>query len=141
SVGPFSVDSTPPDKPTSLTATPGHFSAYLQWQAPAPDGGCATVTGYYVYYKLSNGGSYQRAYPTPTAPTHFTVKGLTNGVSYDFAVSAVDSQNREGPMATIPGVVIGVPHDLNGDGVVDISDVLICINVMKYPTHYTHEQY
>jgi hypothetical protein len=84
------ANSSSPDAPTGLIATPGSGQVSLAWTAPASNG--SSITDYIIEYKLSS---------EPTVWTTFndgvstlastTVTGLTNGVSYDFRVKAVNS--------------------------------------------------
>jgi len=86
-----STPSTLPGTPTSLAPTHGNAQVSLSWTAPASNGGSAIID-YIIEYKLSS---------EPTVWTTFvdgistnltaTVTGFTNGLSYDFRVSAVNS--------------------------------------------------
>ncbi|OIO90663.1 MAG: hypothetical protein AUJ92_18235 [Armatimonadetes bacterium CG2_30_59_28] len=131
-VGPFIVDTTPPAAPTALTVTPEHFKATLAWAAPAADGGCSGVVGYNVYRKRNGSGSNAKVNTTlVTGVTHTDT--LANGVAYDYAVAAVDTFGREGAKVEATNKVVGKPGDMNGDGEIDIADVIKCINVINDP--------
>jgi len=54
-------------------------------------------------------------------------------VAYDYAVAAVDTFGREGAKVEATNKVIGKPGDMNGDGEIDIADVIKCINVINDP--------
>lgn len=81
---------TVPDAPTSLTATPSSTQMALSWTAPVNNGG-ASISDYLVEYKLAT---------EPTTWTTFNdgvsgvttalVTSLTNGLSYNFRVSATN---------------------------------------------------
>ncbi len=81
------------------------------------------IAGYRVYY-----GSASRAYVAPISvgnQTTYTVKNLGPGTYY-FAVTAFDTTGAESDFSnevskTITGTTI--PCDINGDGVVNSSDV------------------
>ncbi len=110
-----------PDAPTGLTTTPGDGQVQLSWTAPADNGGAAI--DYYVVYR--NGLDVLHVSGTST-----TVTGLTNGVSYNFAVAAHNSAGT-GEMSTVvsatPAATAtnpGAPTELNataGDGQVLLS--------------------
>ena len=79
-----------PDAPTGLAADGGGSQAVLTWSAPASDGGSA-ITDYAVEYKRSASSTYATFADGVSATTGATVTGLTNGVSYDFRVAAVNA--------------------------------------------------
>ena len=81
---------TVPGAPTGLTATAGNAQVALSWTAPTSDGGSA-ITDYVVEYKLSSDLSWIVYSDGTSTTTTATVVGLTNGVSYDFRVSAVNA--------------------------------------------------
>jgi len=99
------VPSTVPGAPTSVTATSGADSrSVVSWTAPATDGGTA-ITGYTV--RSSPGGA-----TCSSASTTCTVSGLTNGTSYDFTVTAVNSAGAGAgsvPATATPAVLPGAP--------------------------------
>ena len=80
---------TAPGAPSGLTATAGDTQVSLSWKAPGSDGGAA-ITGYRVYQ-----GTGQKPVAS-VAGTSATVKGLTNGTTYSFKVTAVNKAG-EGP--------------------------------------------
>jgi hypothetical protein len=81
---------TVPDAPTSLTAIPGNTQVTLSWTAPANDGG-TPITDYVIEYKLSSDSTWLVFADGISTLTTATVTGLTNDVSYDFRVSAVNA--------------------------------------------------
>ena len=101
---------TAPGAPSGLTATAGDAQVSLAWTAPGSDGGAA-ITGYRVY---------QGAGKKPVASvagTSATVKGLTDGTTYSFTVTAVN-QAGEGPASgaasAIPTAATTKPGPPNG---------------------------
>ena len=88
---------TAPGAPTSLTATAGNTEVSLSWTAPSDNGG-STITDYVVEYRTNDlwGTFDDGVSPTTSA----TITGLTNGVAYEFRVSAV-SLAGVGPASTI----------------------------------------
>src|SRR5436190_1778185 len=84
----LSAPPTPPSAPQNLAATGGNAQVTLTWQAPASDGG-SPITNYKIYRGLA-----------PTTETLLTTVGnvltytdsaVTNGVTYYYQVSAVNS--------------------------------------------------
>lgn len=82
---------TAPDAPTDLVATPASTQMVLTWTAPVDNGG-ASITDYIVEYKLNSEPTTWTTFADGTsASTGATVTGLTNDLSYNFRVSAVNS--------------------------------------------------
>lgn len=88
-----------PDPPTGLTALPGDAGVDLSWTAPAGDGGSA-ITDYLIEYSLAGAGSWSTFADGTSTATTATVTGLTNGLLYDFRVSAVNAIGTGTPSAT-----------------------------------------
>ena len=82
-------DKTVPGAPRGLSAVAGNAQVRLSWQRPADDGGHG-ITGYEV--RVGSGGWT----PTGSTATSYVVSGLTNSVTYAFAVRA---RNTLGPGA------------------------------------------
>lgn len=79
---------TVPDAPTLVSAVAGNQKVTLTWTAPADDGG-ASITAYHVY---KDGVEFDADATSP-----FEVTGLTNGVAYDFTVTAENSEGESDP--------------------------------------------
>ncbi len=89
----FSVVITVPGAPTSLVATAGNTQATLTWIAPASNGGAA-ITNYKVYRSTTLGAGTPLSTGGCSALTNVltcTDIGLTNGTTYYYKVSAVNS--------------------------------------------------
>jgi hypothetical protein len=74
----------PPAAPTNLTATAGNAQVSLSWT------GSAGATSYNVKRSTTSGGPYSNV-ATGVTSTSFTDTGLSNGTTYFYVVSAVNS--------------------------------------------------
>ncbi|WP_084074970.1 fibronectin type III domain-containing protein [Demequina sp. NBRC 110052] len=83
---------TSPDAPTALVATGGDGEIALTWNAPGDDGGDAVSD--YVIELREAGDAWETVDDGESASTAATVTGLTNGITYEVRVSAV---NAAGP--------------------------------------------
>src|SRR5205807_1058163 len=84
---------SPPSAPQNLAATGGNAQVTLTWQAPASDGG-SPVTNYKIYRGVASGS--ETLLTTVGAVTSYTDTAVTNGVTYYYQVSALNSVG-EGP--------------------------------------------
>ena len=80
-----------PGAPTGLTASGGNGSVALSWAAPLG----STVTSYNIYRGTASGGEGTTAIATSTS-TSFTDSTVTNGTTYFYKVTAVNTAG-EGP--------------------------------------------
>jgi chitodextrinase len=86
-----SSDTTPPDAPSLLTATPTSTTVFLSWIAPA----ATDVTKYFVYKGVIK-------IATVTIPTtSYTATGLSPSTAYSFAVTAVDAAGNQSNAAAV----------------------------------------
>ena len=82
---------TTPGAPTGVAATPGDGSATVTWTAPASDGG-SPITGYTVDATDQTSSTDLGTLCTwASGPLTCTASSLTNGDSYSFTVTAVNS--------------------------------------------------
>ncbi len=87
----------PPGIPTAVSATADNAQVSLSWSAPASNGGSA-VTDYVIEYKLATEPTVWSVFSdTVSTSTTGTVTGLTNGLSYDFRISAVNTAGQGSP--------------------------------------------
>ncbi|WP_127583204.1 hemoblobin-interacting domain-containing protein [Paenibacillus koleovorans] len=84
-VNPAPIAPTAPQAPTGLAAFPGDGIVSLVWTAVS-----GTVT-YNVYQGTSAGAYGSSPAATVSGATYYTATGLTNGVTYYFAVTASDA--------------------------------------------------
>jgi fibronectin type 3 domain-containing protein len=101
---------TAPTAPTNLAATAGNAQISLTWT------GSTGATSYHVKRSTTNGSGYtQIAAPTGTS---FTDTGLTNGTTYFYVVTAVNSagesgnSNQASATPTAPVQIPAVPTSL-----------------------------
>jgi glucosylceramidase len=81
--------SSPPSAPTNLTAAAGNAQVSLSWSASSG------ATSYNVKRSTTSGGSYTTVQSGVTS-TSFTNTGLTNGTTYYYVVTAVNSAGESG---------------------------------------------
>lgn len=80
-----------PDAPTGLSGTPSSTQVGLSWTVPADNGG-SSITDYIIEYKLNSEPTVWTTFADGTSTgTSTTVTGLTNDLSYNFRVKAVNS--------------------------------------------------
>jgi glycosyl hydrolase family 44/fibronectin type III domain protein len=114
----------PPAAPTGLQATGGDAQVSLNWTASAG------ATSYYVKRGTTSGGPYtQVAAPTVTS---FTDTGLTNGKTYYYVVSSLntagESANSTQASATPAGVAADVIITIDPTQTKPISPYIYGIN-------------
>ena len=81
---------TVPDAPTSVTATRGDEEVLLSWTPPVFNGGAA-ITDYEYEVSSDGGDNFGSAVAVGSAATSVTVPDLTNGDTYVFRVTAINS--------------------------------------------------
>ncbi len=88
-------DVTPPAVPTGLVATPAEGKVWVDWN----DNGESDLVGYNVYRSTTSGSGYGKL--NGSLPVdHLTISeyldaSVTNGTTYYYAVTAVDSSGNE----------------------------------------------
>jgi hypothetical protein len=80
--------STIPSAIADLTATAGNTQVTLSWTAP--NNGGSSITDYIIQYKLSTVEAYTTFSDGTSTTASAMVTGLTNGLAYDFKVSAIN---------------------------------------------------
>lgn len=85
-----SAPTAPPAAPANLTATPGDSQVRLAWT------GSAGAASYTVKRSTTSGGPYA-AIASGVTTTSYTDSGLTNGTTYYYVVSALNSLGESPP--------------------------------------------
>src|SRR5205823_3205052 len=101
---------TPPTPPQGLTATAGDGTVDLAWSAPGSDGG-SPITNYKIYRGGSSNG--ETLLDTIGDVLSYTDTSVTNGNTYYYKVSAVNSVN-EGPLSNEASATPAAPHTAPG---------------------------
>jgi hypothetical protein len=91
---------TAPSAPTWLLANTSSWKTLLNWTPPASNGGSAIID-YIVEYKTTASSTWNTFSDGTSAANTATVTWLTNGTSYDFRVSAVNSVWTSSPSTTV----------------------------------------
>jgi len=94
----------PPAAPGNLQATAGNAQVMLTWSASA------SATSYNVKRSTTSGGPYATL-SSPTV-TNFTDTGLTNGTTYYYVVSALNSAGESGNSAQASAAPVNAPADV-----------------------------
>jgi len=87
----------PPSIVLNVTATAGNRQVTLDWQAPLDNGG-SPITGYQVYRGTSSNGETRLIMLGDVLTYNDTP--LTNGQTYYYKVSAINSDGDEGPQSS-----------------------------------------
>src|SRR5207245_1257133 len=97
-----------PTPPTGVTATPGNTQVVLSWSASSG------ATSYNVKRSTTNGGPYATvASPTTTG---YTDSGLTNGTTYYYVVTAVNTGGESGNSSQVSAMPTSGTISINYGG-------------------------
>src|SRR2546426_5990537 len=106
---------TVPSAPQNLVATAGNTQVTLAWSVSSSNGG-ATITGYDVYRGSASNGEGTTPIATVTG-TSYTDSGLTNGKTYYYKVTAINSvgeslaSNEASATPQLPALSVSVTTD------------------------------
>ena len=115
---------TVPSAPTQLPATASNAQVALAWLAPSNNGGFP-ITGYRVYRGTTSGGETLLA--SPGNVLNYTNVGLTNGVTYYYKISALNSKGESAlsnERSATPRTIPSAPQNLvatEGDSSVTLT--------------------
>ncbi len=85
------TDTIPPAAPTGLSASAGNQTVSLIWNNNSePD-----INGYNIYRSTTSGGTYTRLNGTLLSSSNYTDNSVTNGTTYYYVVTAVDTSSNE----------------------------------------------
>jgi hypothetical protein len=121
----YAVQRSAPSAPTLNTIARGNANVNMTWTAPVMDGG-VDRTGYAIYRGSSTTNMTIVAEVASDA-TWYKDTGLTNGVTYYYAVSAINSEGygaRSGVLSATPATIPNAPLNLvtaAGDAQVKLS--------------------
>jgi len=87
-------DSTPPAVPQNLTAIGGDGVVELDWA----DVSASDLAGYHVYRWTSEDPTPSRQTTDPVVQSGWSDAAVTNGLTYTYAVSAIDASGNESVM-------------------------------------------
>ena len=107
------VPRTVPSSPSSPTASRGNQQVTFSWTAPSNGG--AAITDYVVEYKPASSSTWITHADGISTATSVVISSLTNGTSYNFRVSAVNSEgtgNVSGSATQTPSTTPGLPTGL-----------------------------
>jgi fibronectin type 3 domain-containing protein len=85
------ADVIPPAAPTGLAATAGDGTVTLDWN----DNGEIDLDGYNIYRSTASGSGYTRLNSTLLATSDYTDSTVSNGTTYYYVVTAVDTSANE----------------------------------------------
>jgi fibronectin type 3 domain-containing protein len=94
----------PPAAPTGLTATGGNAQVFLTWTASSG------ATTYHVKRATTSGGPYTQV--AAPAAANFTDTGLTNGTTYFYVVSALNTVGESANSAQASATPANTPVDV-----------------------------
>jgi hypothetical protein len=97
------TDTTPPSLPMGLTASAGDQTVSLNWN----DNSEPDMNGYNVYRSLTSGSGYVKINPSLLSNSEFFDNSVTNGMTYYYVVTAVDTSSNESGYS---GQVSAMPH-------------------------------
>ena len=106
---------TTPSAASDVAAIPGNRQVELTWSAP--NSGGSAITDYIIQFKATSSSSWTTVTDAVSATTGVVITPLSNGISFDFRVAAVNAVGTGAYSATInatPRTTPGTPTSLSG---------------------------
>jgi hypothetical protein len=119
-----SASAAKPSAPTLVSATPGNAKIVLAWTIPSSDGG-SPIVGYRVYRGTSSGG--ETLLVTLGNVLSYTSTGLTNGRTYYFRISALNSVGESAfsnELHAIPVAPVATAISMTGNGTIQVGVII-----------------
>lgn len=114
------TDAVPPLAPAGLSAIAGNGTVSLDWD----DNGESDLAGYNVYRSTTSGSGYVRINPSLVSSSDYTDDDVTNGTTYFYVVTAVDTRSNEsdasGEVSATPNVITSITIQENEAGFVGV---------------------
>jgi hypothetical protein len=88
-------DLTPPERPTGLTVVPGVGRIFLTWNENKE----RDLAGYHVYRSTRSRKDFRRLTDKPINRSTYSDETVKPGVSYFYAITAVDTSGNESPLS------------------------------------------
>ena len=107
---------TIPSQPVQLSANPQDAHVILQWNPPDDDGG-VDITQYVIVARIGDVNPFSRIGTVSGDARTFVADNLTNNISYQFTIHAVNSVGvgaSSNIVTAIPGIVPSAPQNLTG---------------------------
>ena len=102
---------SPPTAPLNLQASAGNAHVFLSWNAPSNNGG-SPITNYKIYKSTSSGT--ESLFATFGNVTSFNDTSVTNGQTYFYKVSAVNSVGESTQSNETSATTFTIPQQPNG---------------------------
>jgi hypothetical protein len=95
---------TPPHPPSNLVAVPFPGTVRLAW-SPSPE----STVAFYAVYRAAGTGTFVRLGTTAPSNTTFADRSVESGMTYRYAVSAIDNARQSNESARSLEVTVTVP--------------------------------
>jgi len=125
----FSPSTEVPIAPIGVTATPGNYQTTISWTADAG------VTSYNIYWSTTPGVTTTNGTKITSVSSPFTQTGLTNGTTYYYVVTAVNSVGESAASLQVNSTP-ALPVPLDTTATPGIGQVIIAWDAVVGATSY-----